>query len=383
MKVSREIFYPVLFLLISLPLYSRGEGEEGSAPLKLGASWTGDFVTNLNGGLKRGSCYLGMASLTAQFDTEAARLWKRGSIYVKAANTHGATPSSDLFGDAQVSSNIEAGNHTFIMELWIRQRFGNVEFTAGLQDLNAEFAVSGNGGLYLNSSFGILPVITGNIPAPVFPLTSPGLTMVWDINGSFSLASALFDGRPTEFDYNPYNTNWQINSGDGILAVAELRHVVEIKDSPGEYKVGLYTHNHFIEKKISSSFPDSLHRAINGGYIIADQAVWQSGYRSLSLFLQAGYSPSRDSFTDFSLGFGVNFTGVLSTKGNDTAGLAFTKSRFSNDAGSETALEITYRNQLTENIFIQPDLQYILFPSGRQSRTPHCLAGFFRMVLSF
>ncbi len=103
MKVSREILYPVMLLLISLPLYSRGEGEEGSVPLILGAAWTGDFVTNLTGGLKRGSCYLGMATITAQFDTEAARLWKRGSIVVKAANTHGATPSSELFGDAQVS----------------------------------------------------------------------------------------------------------------------------------------------------------------------------------------------------------------------------------------------------------------------------------------
>ena len=383
MKVSREILYPVMLLLISLPLYSRGEGEEGSVPLKLGAAWTGDFVTNLTGGLKRGSCYLGMATITAQFDTEAARLWKRGSIYVKAANTHGATPSSELFGDAQVSSNIEAGNHTFIMELWIRQRFGNVELTAGLQDLNAEFAVSGNGSLYLNSSFGIMPVITGNIPAPVFPLTSPGLTMVWNINGSLSLASALFDGRPTEFDYNPYNTNWQINSGDGILAVTELRSKMVINGYRGEYKIGLYTQTHFIEKRISKRFPDSLHRDINGGYIIADQTVLQSGFRSLSLFLQAGYSPSRDSFTDFSLGFGVNVTGVLSMKGNDTAGIAFTQSRFRNDAGSEIALEITYMNQLTENIFIQPDLQYILFPSGRQSRTPHCLAGIFRMGLSF
>lgn len=383
MKVSKEKIFPVLFLLISMPLHSLEEGGEGSVALIPGAVWTGDFVANMSGGLKRGSSYLGMATITMQLNTEAARLWKNGSFYLKAANTHGAMPSSELFGDTQVSSNIEAGNHTFIMEFWIRQRLGNVELTAGLQDLNAEFAISGNGSLFLNSSFGIMPVITGNIPAPVFPLTSPGLTVVWRLNSSTSLASAVFDGRPTEFEYNPYNTNWEINSGDGILVVAELRQKVEINEYPGEFKAGLYTHNHFIEKKITRSFPDSLHSTTNGGYIIADQIVWQAGYRSLSLFLQTGYSPSPDSYTDFSFGFGVNLTGVISREGNDAAGLAFTRSRFSGDAGNETAIEITYRKQLTENMFIQPDLQYIIYPSGRESRTPHCLAGIFRMGLSF
>ncbi|MCA1741541.1 MAG: hypothetical protein LC630_03530, partial [Bacteroidales bacterium] len=96
---------------------------EGSVALIPGAAWTGDFVTNMSGGLKRGSSYLGMATITMQLNTEAARLWKNGSFYLKAANTHGAMPSSELFGDTQVSSNIEAGNHTFIMEFWIRQRF--------------------------------------------------------------------------------------------------------------------------------------------------------------------------------------------------------------------------------------------------------------------
>ena len=383
MKVTKELLFTLALLLVSLPLHSRHEGSESGGPFRFGASYTGDFAANLKGGLRRGSCYLGLATIDAGLDTEAARLWKNGYISVKAANTHGATPSSDLFGDAQVSSNIEAGNHTFLMELWIRQRFGNVELTAGLQDLNAEFAMSDNGGLYLNSSFGIMPVISGNIPAPLFPLTSPGITAVWKISAESSLAIALFDGRPTSFDYNPYNTNWQIKSGDGILAVAEFRQKIRINNLPGEYKFGLFTHNHFIERKINEKFPDSLHSAIHGGYLIADQTLWHPGYHAVSAFIQAGYSPSPDSFTGFSLGLGINVSGIFSREGDDTAGLALTHGWFRGDRGGETAIEFTYRTLLTENVFVQPDLQYIIHPSGKQNLTPHCLAGFLRMGISF
>ena len=368
----------VLMLTMCTPLYSTGDPVRQESPVQAGVSWIGDMAMSVKGGLKRGTAYLGMASVNATLSTEKAGLWRNGSFAVRAAHTHGDTPSSDLFGDTQISSNIEADNHTFLMELWISQQFGTVELTAGLQDLNSVFAVSESGGLYLNSSFGINPVISANIPAPIFPLTAPGLTVVWQINGSGSVAAAMFDGRPVPFEDNPFNTRWKFDRGDGLLALLEYRQTATIGSLSGEYRVGFFSHNHIIERIFDRDLSDMPSRPTAGGYVIADQQLWATGDRETRLFLQAGYTPSDDSYIDLSGSLGVNIRGLVRGRNNDIAGLAFTSGRFTGSAGAETAIELTYKAHISGNIFLQPDLQYIINPSGTESMTPHCLACFLR-----
>ncbi len=365
-----------------IQLHAEGDGVKTTSALHLGAGWTGDMAHSLTGGLKRGSAYLGMATFNAGLDTETAGLWKGGFFGVTAVRTLGAMPSYDLFGDAQVTSNIEAGDHLFLMELSFRQKFGPAEVTLGLQDLNAVFALSESGGLFLNSSFGIMPVITGNIPVPVFPLTSPGITVVMKTGHSGSVATALHDGRPVPFENNPFNTRWKFASGDGLIAIAEYRHLVEHKGITGNYKIGVFSHSHIIEKLLMVELPDTVCGPTFGAYVIADQPVWRSGDRQAALFMQAGYSPSKESYIDFTCAFGVNFTALIRGRENDLAGLAVTAGRFSEDRSTETVIELTYRIQFSENIFLQPDLQYIIHPSGSSSGIPHCLAGFLRLGVS-
>lgn len=371
-----------MMTVLNHPLYSAFEGDENGRALQAGAAWKGDMAHSLSGGLRQGSVFLGMATFSVGLDTESAGLWKNGLFAASAARTLGAMPSAELFGDAQVTSNIEAGNHTFLMELWIRQRFGSAEITAGLQDMNAIFAISESGGLFLNSSFGIMPVITGNIPAPVFPLTSPGVTVVAEMGSYGSFAAALFDGRPVPFEDNPFNTRWKFASGDGVLAIAEYSHQTGTGGLPGKYKAGLFSHNHLIGEFLGHEMPDSLCGPTIGWYLLADQTFWQAENRKAAFFLQAGYTPSRESYIDLTAAFGINITGLIRDRMKDVAGLAFTAGRFNGGGGSETAIEITYRIHFSENIFLQPDLQYIINPSGRSSGIPHCLAGFLRLGVS-
>ena len=109
------------------------EDDHKEPALSFYGSYKGDFVSNLNGGIKTGSTYLGLADLFLELNTENAGLWKGGTFMLHGANTHGGEPSANLIGDLQVVSNIEAGNHTFLYELWYSQTFGNVHTTIGLQ----------------------------------------------------------------------------------------------------------------------------------------------------------------------------------------------------------------------------------------------------------
>jgi len=385
MKKTVSLFVLSLGILsnLSSSVYAQEVLNEKEEALSFEASYIGDNVNNLSGGIKTGSKYLGMANLRLSFDVEKAGLWKKGQFYLNAANTHGASPSSELLGDMQVASNIDAGNHTYIQEFWFKQALGQFELTAGLQDLNVEFANSEYGGLFMNSSFGILPVISTNVSAPIFPLTTLGITAKWNISPKVSWLGAVYDGSPTDFDYNPYNIKWRLASGDGVLAISELQYNANIKSLPGTYKVGIYSHNHVIENSLDENVTDSLENNIVGLYAYADQKVWEQNNKSLGLFAQLGYSPSDASTNNYYLGLGLNYAGLFTKQGTDVLGLAVAHQHFTGGLSSETAIELTYQYQLTKNIFIQPDFQYIINPAGTGETLNNCFAANLRFGISF
>ena len=385
MKKVVFAFILLLSFITNLPclLNAQETLKNSNEPLTFEASYIGDNVNNLSGGIKTGSCYLGMANMRLNFDVEKAGLWKGGQFYINAVNTHGASPSSELLGDMQVASNIDAGNHTYLQEVWFKQVLGKVAFTIGLQDLNVEFANSEQGALFLNSSFGILPIISNNITAPIFPLTTLGFTTKWNISEKSCWINAVYDGSPTDFDYNPYNVKWQFISGDGLLAISEYQYKTEIKELSGTYKIGVYSHSHIVERSLDKTLPDSLNHNLFGIYTYADQKLWKQNNKSIGLFAQLGYSPSNASTSNFYLGLGMNYSGLFSKLEKDILGLAIAHERFKNNLSSETTLELFYQYQLTKNIFIQPDVQYIINPAGTGETLNNSFAGNLRLGLSF
>ncbi len=303
------------------------------------------------------------------------------NFYINAANTHGAEPSQQLIGDVQALSNIEAGNHTYLQELWYKQQFNKFVFTLGLQDLNVEFANSDYAQLYLNSSFGILPVISNNFNASIFPLTTMGLTFDWNFSDKTRWINAFYDGSPTNFDYNPYNLKWQFNSGEGLLIISEIQKFIKIKQLSGVYKAGVYFHFH--RKGGNVITPDSLTNHLVGIYSYIDQAVWKKDHRNAGIFVQLGYSPSSASTNNLYFGTGINYTGLFSAKGNDILGLACAHVIFTRNAESETAIELTYHYQLNGHLFFQPDFQYIVNPSGTGEPLANAFVANLRLGISF
>ncbi|BEG98850.1 carbohydrate porin [Bacteroides sedimenti] len=369
-----------IFSICNSSISAQNTAKEKDDAFSFEASYVGDLINNFSGGIKTGLSYLGMANLHVGFDTEKAGLWKGGELHLNAANTHGATPSADMLGDMQVISNIEAGDHTFLQELWYKQKLGKVELTLGLQDLNVEFANSEYGSLFLNSSFGILPVISTNFSAPIFPLTTLGVTAKWGLSDKFALLGAVYDGNPTDFEFNPYNIKWRLSSGDGVLAITELQYCTTVNSQPGIYKLGAYSHNHRL-RNVGET--DSPNYNLVGFYAYGDQKVWEKNHQSIGLFAQLGYSPSDVSINNTYVGLGANYTGLFTRKGDDALGLAFAHQHFTNELKSETTVELTYRCQLTEKIFIQPDIQYIINPAGTGVTLDNCFTGNVRFGLNF
>lgn len=323
------------------------------------ASFTGDGYYNARGGLARGGGFMGMATLAVGFDTGEAGWWPGGGFFASGAAIHGKSLTVNYLGDLHVASSIDAGEHTCLQEFWFRQRLGPLTLTGGLQDLNSEFMVTEGGGEFINSSFGTPSVIALGVEVPIFPLTGLGITARWDVSERWAVQGALFDGSQRGFDEgNPHNLRWRLGHGDGVLTMAEV-HL------DGRYKLGAYYHS----------------RGKNYGF---HASVDQPLGERVGVFGQAAVSPRGKNDNNYYLGAGVNLSGVFSRRGRDSAGLAAAHAGLHRAAHRhETALELYYKYRFSDNVALQPDLQYILDPSGGEAGLSDALVGIVRLSVSF
>jgi porin len=313
----------------------------------------GDAYYNMSGGLDIGGGYMGMGNIMVGFDTDKALWWKGGSFFINGSSIHGKSLTENYLGDLQVASNIDAGQHAYLHELWFRQQLGKVSFKLGLQDLNAEFMVSEGAGEFINSSFGVPPVIATGIPVPIFPLTGLGIATRWDIGDRWAVQGALFDGNQTSFEHNPYNLHWNFSKNDGVLAMGEVHF-----DS--RFKFGAYYH----------STDDNW-----GFYAFADQPVSER----VNMFGQLAIAPKSKNENNYSVGLGANY--LIAEK--HAAGLAATHAGLHLTGHKhETAIELYYKYTLNDNITIQPDFQYIINPSGAEHGLQNAFVGMVRVAVA-
>ncbi|MDD4968739.1 MAG: carbohydrate porin [Paludibacter sp.] len=374
MKIKYKLMITGLSISMNANLAFNQELEpKKESPVKLNASYIGDVVSNFSGGIKTGTNYLGLANLKAGFNTETANWWKGGKMFVNVGNTHGGEPSATLVGDFQGVSNIEAGNLSFLYELWYKQKLGKLEMTVGLQDLNADFATNENGSIFTNSSFGIQSSIADNVDSPIFPLTALGANVKWNVSDTFTWGAAIFDGTPDDFESNPYNTKWKLSKNQGFLAVTEFQVRKSLfQEMTGNYKFGVYYHQHNDTIAVEQQ---------NGGfYFVGDQQI----SNKLFVFSQIGISPKKMNKNNRYLSLGLNYKGPFDKRPNDQAGIALAYAGIDgNKVGSETALELSYQFVVTKNIYLRPDIQYIINPAGTEAKLKNALVGFLRFGVDF
>ena len=353
------------FLLLFTVLLEIDKLHSQEELLNFNAEYTGDFLYNV-GGLKNGGGYLGYAKVGM-----CADLWKDASLYVGGGTTHGIVPSEKFIGDYQVADNIEAGNYAFMEHFSLQQSFGKLSLKVGLQDLNENFASLDAAGEYVNSSFGIHPAFSTNMSVAIFPLTGLGAELHFDINDNWHVQAVAYDGEIPSFEDNPYNLNWNLNKNEGALFIGEGQYITD----KGTYELGAFYHT--AEKKY-------------GAYANMEQEVWNNGTRSLKPFAQLSFANGilksqklsiSETQNYFHLAAGLNLEGVFSEDGGDMMGLAFT-SVFLSDKKAETAIELFYQYQITDNLLIKPDVQYIVNPAGLDFHVDNALVGMLRFVIN-
>jgi len=364
--------FPLTMLLSYVVSFMQAQTET-TKPLQLSVSYTGEEAGNFSGGIKRGSTYLGLVSLKAELNTQYAGWWEGGTFMAEGMNTHGGEPAANLTGDFHGVSNIEAGNHTFLNNLWFAQEIGKIKLTAGLQNMDGNFAATEYGSTFINSSFGIPSTFAYNIPSPIFPFTALGLRLEWNILENLWLKTAIYDGQPDDFESHPHRLNWEIGQKEGFLSISEIEWGKSLlKNQNGSYKIGFYYHQS----------TDSLNIKQNnkGAYLIVDQQI----SKQTAAFAQLAISPKNKNQHYLYAGAGINLKGILRQNSDDLLGLGVAYAALKNfDKKGETAFELTYQYCFNEHFALQPDLQYILHPAGTEEKINNAFAGLLRFYINF
>jgi porin len=362
--------------------------------------YTADFLTNHTGGLKRAGAdidtsisYLANIDLTAELDTEVAGLWKGGTFFAYLLNNHGANPSRFYIGDLQTVSNIETKESTRLYELWYEQTFDlfgtDLSMLIGQHDLNSEFNVTEYGSLFTHSSFGIQPEISANVPVSIFSVAAPAIRLKWEPTDSLYFMAAVYDGDPGVPDENRGGMRWKLSSEEGFMYIYEMGyHFGDPEDShtfPGSYKLGYWQHTAEFDDVRDTDVNGSLleHQRNYGMYFLFDQMLIPGeGNKGLGAFFQVGGAPGNRNEVDFYVGGGVHYQGIIPSREDDVLGLAVAHASISGNLrdaedvaepdGStfhikdkhETAIELTYKTQITPWLTIQPGVQTVFNPGA-------------------
>lgn len=354
-------------------------------------NYVGEVLGNLSGGMNPGTIYEGALKVGLGINLEKLAGWENTVFYANFLYPHGSSLTQKYVGDLNVVSNIDAYDSMRLFKCFVQKTFSqnHLSLRAGIMAVDKEFFVSEGAGLFLNSGFGAFPVVGQDLVAPIYPVSAPGVRLLWKPDAALTFRVAVFSGDVGTQTINQHNTRWNFAPGNGVSCFVESAYKIHVTDDglPGIYKLGgLYD---------SKSFDDlsggGVHHGNYAVYAIGDQQVWHAGTGAptIGVFGRFALAPKDRSLVNFDTEAGATCTGLFPGRAGDVLGAGVVFTKISNapqaapsPAHHETVLELSYQAPINDRLTVQPDLQCIFNP-GAVSTTRNAVVAGLRFNLSF
>jgi porin len=364
--------------------------------------YTGEGFSNLSGGVRRGVTYEALLKLNLQLDLKQIVGWTGGSVSALALYPFGEGLSREYTGDFNILSNIDAYDSFRLFELWFQQKFlgDHASVRVGQMSADQEFYQSQRSNIFINSCFGTFPTISMGTNLPIYPVGGLGARIDFHPTAGAFVRVAGFDSNPGQANSNSkHGTRFHLNASSGMIVIAEAGYqIIPSPENGGKdetYTLGAY----YDSRRFAGDFVDSTHSRNGGFYAIVDRLLYrttpyvnaQSNFIGLGAFASCAFAPADRNEVSFYADGGINYNGPFPGRDHDVFGLAVSYTKISHaylvsktpiHSGHETVFEATYRLQLTDRLYIQPDFQYILDP-GAFRHLPNAVAAGVRFDLTF
>jgi porin len=374
--------------------------------VQINATYIGETLGNVSGGMRRGVVYTGRLDLGADVDLEKLVGWSGATFHANMYQIHGQGLSRDYIGNLMLVSGVEALSSTRLYELWIEQSLagGAVLVKVGQQASDVEFIDSKYDDIFINSALG-WPGITGVIlpsggPSP--PLAVPGIRIKAQLSDHITAYAAIFDGDAAP----PGPEDPQIKNRNGLLfrvtdppwLIGQVKYGFDIGQAalPGSVEAGAWYHfgtfddlrytaqGFSLADPAGSGSPAQLQRN-QGIFAVYEQMLMRSNGapdKGIGFFTRVSVSPSDRNLISFYLDGGIQFSGFSDNRPNDKFGIAMTYARISDAARQfdrdvqistgvatpvrdyEAILEMTYLAEIRAGVLVQPFFQYVIHPDG-------------------
>lgn len=376
--------------------------------------YTNDVLSNLAGGIKRGTVDQGLVNLQVTTDLEKLVGLNGLTFYWNAFQIHNTGRiRRDYVGGMNTIAAIEATPTTRLSELWLEQKIlnGYASIRVGQLAADSEFFFSDLSTMFLQSDWATIAAV--NLPSggPAYPLATPGVRLKVDAGKDASFLFAIFNGDPAgpcpsdPDTCNRYGLNFRLSDPAFMIAEAQFKSNLD-KDDVGlarTLKLGAWGHlGQFDDQRYAndgtlladpagSGIPIQ-HRGDFGIYGIIDQQLYRpkggAPNSGISIYTRASLSPSDRNLVDAYIDGGVVFAGLIPQRPYDQFGAAFIYAHFSDSFQAfqqdqiafgtalgppcdyEANLELSYVAQMVPGWTLQPDFQYIWHPSNNGVRSP-------------
>ena len=334
-------------------------------------------VQNVAGGVARSS--RGLANLDLVMDAwgKSLGLSEDGDLHLYLLGNSGGAPT-EMIGDVQATSNIEAPDAFKVFEAWWRQRHADdrIAWLLGLHDYNALFDVLDAASHFTNSSFGITPDIS-QVPPSIFPTTSLAFVVSLFSDESGYLHLGAYDGVPGD-PRNPRGTHVILDRDDGVFYA--LEGGVRNDETHSKLAVGGW----YRTTNFEAEFSGRTHNDNSGLYLIGETDLtdhWAG-------FFQLGNADKDRNQIGFYAGAGLVYSALITEDDLFGVGLAYARNSdeyldFNRGADDyEMVLECTYKLHPNPWLTLQPGLQFIKNP-GMNPDLDDAVALSFRAYMSF
>lgn len=349
--------------------------------IEIGLSNTGDVFLIRQGG-SEDATYTNLFSADFSFDMEKLANMAGGSAYLWVVDTRGDNPA-DVIGSIHAPSNIAAAEAFRLLEAWYEQSAydDRLGVLAGFYAVDSEFDVKQTTSVFIGGSFGTgLALSESGLNGPsIFPVTSFGTRVRYDVSEKVTTRLALLDGVPGKVDDPTATGVLDFSSDQGVFAIGEVDWETRSESSFRRVVLGAWHYTTIFDDLLDTE-PDGSpvqRKGSSGIYgFIEGMIVPERGSpgQGLAGVVRVGVADDDVNQVAGYYGAGLVYRGLFPGRDHDLLGFGFSTAvngdkykQAQMSAGqpvgdSETELVLAYLASVNRWLQVQPTIEYIIDP---------------------
>jgi len=356
------------------------------------AAYVTDILGNPLGGIDQAIKYAGRLDIDINFNLEKLGDLKGLQFHVSGSWASGEDLSADDIGNIFTVSQIFSGDTVRLAALYFEESLfaDALNIRAGRIAAGDEFVTSPHFYNFVNSAInGNTSSISINVPSfTTFPVMTWGTRARAEPVESFYVMGGVYNSDPSLGLNSAHGVDFSF-SGD-VFVIGEIGYMHNQEKGatglPGNYKIGGYYDS---EDFTDLSDPARDLTGNYGLYVLLDQMVYREGgqgsNQGLAPVMAFTFAPSDRNTLPFYFYAGLVYHGLFPGRDSDVTAFGLAYGKFSDDLSGqdfEMVLEWTHEFVITPWLSVQPDVQYIIKPSGT-STIPNALVLGAELAINF